>query len=398
MQKICFISLFCLSISSFAESSVKLTDKIVDFKDKGENALSLEVTSNIGYIDNFLYQDKDTSDTFFLSLNPSAYIGIQSDAQFLQIYTNINYFQFSEFEEDDHSNTQFAGKYQIKLSDKSRVYMSGGYQETFEYRGSGLTQGEAEIINTGDEFKNSFVNVGFKFGQLDSVAKLESILGQKKERYLTRRDETRELDYEENFFITNFDYVLSGKTYIATTFEYIDVEYDYSSELSREEYTGLVGLKWGATDISTFSVLVGYQHLTFEDALFEDDDSLRWRVDLNWSPLERLKIKIASARDTQASNQLEDSYRIVDSFSISTNYEVSERLKLTIAPRYSKDKSIYVSNSLTDNYLSLDFSVDYKFNDWFTVKGNYGFEDKDSDELGYDYERNLFSVSFNVNF
>jgi outer membrane protease len=266
----------------------------------------------------------------------------------------------------------------------------------YEKRGTGLSLGNGESLNKGDDIEVTKISGGYLFGQSDSVAKIKVEIGNLQSKYQTRRDTTYLLDKETGFFDVSFDYLLSGQSYLSSNIGFEKVESKNNAVLDNERYIALMGLKWQTTLISQFSFLLGYQAIKFENATFADDNAFKWRVDLNWHPINFTKIAFRTERDFEEANRLSDSYRVVDKYEFKLTSEISDFFQVVAILGMNKEQIVYQQDKEDEDYIFSQVQLNYQRTEWLSFFIKYEYNDLDSTESEYNYQRNSISIGFNA--
>jgi hypothetical protein len=367
-----------------------------DFSIESGNKLTANVTSEIGYISNFLYQNTSEQDTSYWKVTPNVFFQTQMKRHLLQFNTQISHVSFNEFMDDDHSNIMVSPKYHFKIDNNKTLSTSLSYKEQYEYRGTGVSFGEAESISTGDEFKNVELKMGYLYGHHDSVAKLKIEVGLLDFSYLTRRAITQQLDREETFSHLSFDYLLSGKSYLATDVEYREIRSPNNALLDKDKVVMLAGWKWQSTGITEFQALIGYQQIDFSAPELASDDGFKWQVNANWKPSTFSLLSLTSNRDFEEANRLSNSYRVVDRHKIELMNKFTDYFQASAAIGFRKEEVIYSNEVNEEHYSFYELSVNYQRNEWLRFYSRFVYSDMDATLEAEDYQRHSISVGFSV--
>lgn len=367
-----------------------------DFFLESGNKFTVKLFSEYGQISNFLHQNKDEESTRYIKIEPSVFIQTQLSRHLIQLEANISHYQFSEFGEDDHSNLSFKPKYFFKFDHNKTLFADFKLQEEYEYRGTGLSLGNATSLTTGDDKKRVATNIGYLYGQIDSVAKLKLSIGQEDFRYKTRRIKNQALDRVDHKANVSVDYLLSEKTYFAVDLTYIQSDFQHDKPLNKDEYALLVGMKWQSTAITQLQALVGYQRLFFEDQHLAGDNSFKWRFDMNWQPTLFSNININTQRDYETANRITERYRVVDSTNLKVTHQFTDYFQTSVAIGYKQEEIIYLDQTNNEDYLYSALKFNYQRNDWLTLFVGFTFTDLEASDDNLNNQRNSLSLGFSV--
>lgn len=391
MRTLLYIATIFTSSISFA-STLTQTENNFEFSFIEGNSFDISVSAELGYVDNFLNLSKDEESTGYTKLSPRTFLQVHDDKHLLQIAADAQSFSFDKFDEDNHSLLDFKGKYFYKLTRLHTLFGSAALSERFEYRGTGISKGQPTLFNSGNEYEDSLINVGYRFGSFDSVSKASLLIGQTEREYQTEKAITKVLDTTSEFAHISLDYLISSKTYISMSLEFEDVEYKFANEQSRSQKALLAGIKWESSELSYLTLLLGYEALKFDESTLSDSDIFKWRASYDWQPIDRLNIKFSSGRATDKSTTLTSNYVIKDNYGFTGIYNVSELTKLSVDFNYIDEEINFVDRSVSEKYISLRSQIGYKMNDWMTFYIKGMVENKSSDFSSYEYDKTLFSL------
>jgi len=360
------------------------------------NQFQLSLASEVGNVDNFLYSTENKKNTSFIKLSPRLFLQTEHERQLFNFSMNSSHTKYQNFSQDDNSNLALNSNYQYKFADNKTWFISTGLKESYELRGTGISIGAAEQLNKGDEKQSFAFTTGYLYGNTDSVGKLKIELGLSDDSYKTRREQTRILDKKSQFIKLSFDYLISGKSYLATDITYKHLASKFNSSQDKDKYTGLVGLKWQSNVITQVEALLGYQTIKFKDMSFDDDSVFKWRVNVHWSPLDSTKVIFGSERDSQEANRLLDSYRVVDNYKISVVTNFTDFFQSSINLSYLNEDVIFQDSNQKEAYVIGDIAFKYQRNEWLSVYLQYIYHDLDTNQAELSYQRNGISLGFSV--
>lgn len=375
--------LFMLNFSSLANES--------------GNELTLNVDTEIGTINNFLYSPESKESTSFVSFSPSINLKAQFERQLFKMDVQSEYKKYQDFSDDDHTNYRVAPEYQYKIAPNKTLYLSGLLNNRYEHRGTGLSLGDATSLKKGDELEIKDMQGGYIFGTEESVAKLNLSLGSSEKSNKTRREQTKTADFENQYLKVAFDYLMSGKTYLASDAGYEDVSYPYNPSLDKQKFSALLGMKWQKTEISQLAFLLGYQKIQFKNALFADNDAFKWRINFDWHPIHSTKVFFTTERNFEETTKLADSYRVVDTFNIRLSSDFSEQFNVQLTMGINDEEINYVASVENEKYIHVNFRLNYQRNSRLSFFLKYDFDDLNAKQHSYNYQRNSISVGINVN-
>jgi hypothetical protein len=385
------VLLCLLLVSSF---SVTAEDS---FNTQTGNVLQLGVDSEVGSIDNFLFDNTNERSSSYIKLAPKLFLQTQVEQHSLNLKAQTSHFKYQEFSSDDHSDFSINGEYQYKFSDNKALFFNAEMLNRYEHRGTGLSLGNADTLAKGDEKKDINFSSGYLFGQRDSVSQFKIELGVNSNEYITRRNETKILDKQSIYIKPSFDYLISGQSYLATEFVFNQLSFNYNPIQDKNKYVALAGIKWHSTAITELALLLGYQEIRFDQSTFADDNAFKWRVNVNWQPLYSTTINFNSGRDFQEANRLADSYRVVDNHQVNAQINFNDYWQASAGIGYKFEDIVFSNKVTSEDYLFTNFQLKYQRNEWLSLHILYIYSDLNAVETTLDYQRNSLSIGFSVN-
>jgi hypothetical protein len=361
-----------------------------------ENNLDLSVAAEAGYIDNFLYQTRKEQNTTFYKLSSNVAFASKSKQSAFDFDAKLDSYLFDEFKDDDHTDFSLNPEYQYKFSHNQRFYLSGHWLNSYTYRGTSLSLGEAESLIKGDKRQDIGGRLGFEYGNEDSQGRLNFEVSYSEGEFTTRRDVTNGLDNETLNVKSSFDYLLSGKTYLAFDVGYQMNDYANATALNRDSTTGLVGIKWQTTVISELSLLLGYQDLQFENSPLADDNAFKWRFDYTWRPSNFSTLHIASNRKFDETNRLNNSYRLAEIYQIDISHAFTDNISTFVAISFNNEDLITQGSRSKENYIHSSLEVKYRRSERFNFYLRYDYKSLDANYADIDYLYNNISLGVQV--
>lgn len=363
---------------------------------ESENKLEANLVTEAGYIDNFLFQDSNEQSTAYYMLSSNLALTSKTQHSAFDFEAQLTSHFFDKFENDDHSDFSLIPKYQFKFTQNQLISLSAFWLNSYTYRGTGLSIGEAENLSQGDEAEDVGAAIGYEYGTVESQGKLNFELSYHENNFTTRRDHTRALDTEILSFNTNFDYLLSGKTFLAFDLDYKVTQYPNNPINNRDTITGLIGLKWYTTVISELNFLVGYQQLKFQDSHLSDEGTFKWRLDYTWRPSAFTQIHIVSNRKFDESYRLISSYRLAQTQQLDLEHAFTEYLNIFATVGLNNEQFITIQNTREEDYIFATLALDYQYSDRLSVQLNYHYKSLQANTEEIDYLYNRFGLSIKV--
>ncbi|SEL38198.1 Putative beta-barrel porin 2 [Colwellia chukchiensis] len=377
--------LFTICASLCAGSAVAQTEL--------EHAFGFDLATEAGQIDNFLYQAHNPQSTTYYQLRSNLSYSYISEQSAFDFETNLTSHYFQQFQADNHTEFSLTPQYQFKFNHNQGLYLSALWHNQYHYRGTGLSQGQATLLTEGDEQVTTGVTAGYQQGSATSTARFTFDISYQASEFTSRRTNTLPLDTEITALKSSFDYLLSGKSYLALDVNYEITDYPNNPILNRDSITALMGVKWSTTAISDLSVLVGYQQLKFTQHSLADDDAIKWRFNYMWSPSDHSKVQLVSQRHFDASYRLTNSYRLTRSHQIDVEHSFTKQLSLLATVGVNYDQFISPTTRQKEDYYFTNTAIVYQFNHRLSMQLSYHYQSLTADIARFDYLHRRFGLS-----
>lgn len=363
---------------------------------ESDNNVALNVASEAGYIDNFLYQSSQEQTTAYFTLSSDLAFSSKSQQSAFDFDASIASHFFDKFSDDDHSDFSISPKYQFKLSQNQRLHISALWLNSYTYRGTGLSLGQAEDLSKGDVKENQGAGIGYEYGTLESQGKLNFDVTYSESAFTTRRTDTKRLDTEILNIKSSFDYLLSGKTFLAFDVDYKKTQYPNDPIINRDSLAGLVGVKWYTTVISELNLLVGYQQLKFEDKRLNADHAFKWRFDYIWRPSDFSEVHIRSNRHFDESYRLLSRYRLSQSHQIDIKHAFTGNWHALITVGLNNEKFISPETTETEDYIFSTLSLDFQHSERVSLQLSYHYKSLEAKADNIDYLHNRLALNIKI--
>lgn len=360
-----------------------------------QNSLDLNIAAKAGYIDNFLYQTDDEQSTAFYKLSSQLALESKRQQSIVSLDANIDSYFFDKFKDDDHSEFSLNPKYQYKITQNQAVNVSAHWDNSYVYRGTGLSLGELNNLKEGDKKENFGASFGFEYGTFDSQGRVNFEVKYGEGEFITRRAETSELDSDTLNIKSSFDYLLSGKTYMVFDVDYQIDDYPNDPIRNRDSLTALAGVKWQTTVISELSFLAGYQNLKFENSLL-DDDAFKWRFDYIWRPSDFTTMHLMSNRKFDKADRIASTYSLGEIYEIDIVHAFTEHVSINALVSYNSEKIVTLKSQRKENYWSSILGVNYQRTERLGFYLTYQNKSLDADYGDIDYLYNSVSLGVKV--
>ncbi|NMP33336.1 hypothetical protein HII17_17435 [Thalassotalea sp. M1531] len=361
------------------------------------NQLILNANASVATIDNFLYEQSGGDSTTEISLNPSVFLQAHNETHLGQFFGEVINRQYGDFDEDDHTDKSVLAKYFYKLASDHRAFVSLSFDEIYEFRGRGLTKGIASSVDKGDTVESTLINAGYQYGRVDSVSRLNALLGQKQIEYSTRKSLTQLYKNTRDFVLIDLDYLVGAKTYLSFSAEYNQYEYENNSALDKDVIYAIGGIKWKPSAASELDILIGTEQIKFNSNQ-SDESKFKWRLNYNWMPFDYFNFSISSGRATDTKAELGSDFKVSDSYTASANYKINEFFSYKISASLIASEISLEEQIRNEDSLRFLTGLQFRYSEKFNAYIDFSYNELESDVVQFEFDRSQITVGCNISF
>jgi hypothetical protein len=177
-----------------------------------------------------------------------------------------------------------------------------------------------------------------------------------------------------------------------TDIDYIDAM--GLDDQSSQQNTYLTGIEWVSSEQITSVFRLGYETRDFENSLFEEQDGLTYSLDFIWQPKSYTQVSFGAARGITESAIQGSAGIIRENYSIDLQHELTSSIALNSLLQYSEDDI----EDRTDTNTTFEVGLSYRAKDWLNISLSYALENRQSNNILFDYDAELIQLSFVATF
>jgi hypothetical protein len=199
-------------------------------------------------------------------------------------------------------------------------------------------------------------------------------------------------DSSENRGIFDFIYNFNRRNSIDLQYQYWQKDYEVSSDYASNQVKLIF-----RRQMRSFDLLVGagYQNRNYDDSALGSDGVFTYNVSLDGEILENRKAYATFRAEQNLNDQaFGNDYFIATRFGLSGGYEFTPKLSADALTSYQI--SDYQLTPRKDKTYTLSGSINYRFARWMAFNVAVGYETRDSNIFGLDYD-NTFVIA-RINF
>jgi len=348
-----------------------------------------------GYVDNLFRSAKNEKDTWQTVITPRLEAWLQDGVNTYALsYQAVDYRYYSS-KDDDYTDQQLGLDIHHEFTAKNTANAFAQYYDGHEERGTGLTDGFGQLIDTPVEYERATVGGDYTYGNLNSKGRLKLEAKTEEYDYQNFRNATQYRDRDEDTLNGTFFWAVGAKTDALLQVRYIDNEYGKTNldnpfgSLSSEELNYLVGMSWDATARVSGSAKIGVYDRSYESSAREDDDGFQWEVDLTYRPRTYSTIKLETSRFSQETNGLGDAIN-TEELKLAWDHNWSGRSSTYLGVRLANED--YSGTDREDERIDLEAKYNFAPKRWLDLGLGVRYEDRNSDLNFFEYTRSYYFV------
>lgn len=362
----------------------------------------VEVEAGGMHVQNFFYESGDGVDVLGYRARPSIVMargGTEAQLQLGSYLESTNYDLPSPLRHhlDFGANAAFGW---VPLS-KHRFDLGTDFVHGHDQSGLVRSQsGDPDFSrsNEPDEWDNTKLNLGYRYGGPGALAVSAISLGHRQREYTNNRSRTRVLDFVTRTLGYELAYTYTPKTSFLFDVDHSATDYEVFSPVigsrNGDSISARVGLRWAATGKTSGDVRVGVRSYALDSRARPSSEALTWKINVDWAPTSLAQLKFAAGKavsETFRDNALFIDTRTVD---LSWRQKWSQRFSTQAGVAYVN--SNFVGANRKDDNISANVGGDFLLLAGVAVFAGYSYRDRSSNEAlrGFDHAEARFGVKW----
>ena len=145
----------------------------------------------------------------------------------------------------------------------------------------------------------------------------------------------------------------------------------------------------GNTAKTSGSIKVGQYDREYDSIARDEDDGFSWEVDVFYKPRTYSIWNFETRRFSQETNGRGDA---IDTHEYAVRWDHDWSGRTSTHFEVIRSEEDYTGSFRADDLWYLEAKYKYSFRRWFDLSGGYRYEDRDTDEENFDYDRNTFFI------
>lgn len=371
----------------------------------GRFTLEPRLSVNVQQDDNLLKDDENEIDVTLTEYVPSLgaiYDGVLFDADVNYQFFSGTYDDSSQDDYDDHRlNAEFA----YQLTRRNKVDLYGYVFREHENRSTGDLDFDPNSVP--NEYDENQIGLKYTFGRAKAKGRVELFAESLDREYTNNENDTADEDREETLFGGAFFLRVSPRTSLFV--EYTNEDSNYLNDPDPSDITVPLGtldsttdqysagFKWQLAAKTTGQIKLGYISRKFDSSAREDFSGFSWDIRGDWNATSQSLIRFTTSRaDKDSDDGANGGY--IDQQYYSVDWEKKWGNKFTSTLSASLTEKEYIDYETTanagrdDSLLSYGLRFDYAVFRWLDIGLSAIYDDNDSSDDDFDYDRERITL------
>jgi len=349
------------------------------------------------YDDNIYATDVNEQDDFITTLGAAVAVNSNWSRHALNFSAGVKQFLYSDHTDENHLDWNVGTSGILDVTRNTQLAAGLSYAQLHEDRGDPNAVAAASEpteyslfsgnLSGTQRFNRLSVKLGGEFNQYE-YDDVDNVAGG-----IIDQDYRDRIETEETL---RFGYDVSPDTNVYLQGGINQREYDQTppvvlTDRSSDGYSAVVGSDFRLGDLFQGGIYGGYQEQNYSSSLYPSIDGPSYGASVEWymTPLTTVTFDAdASIEETTTAGA---SGYFSQSFGVRVDHELLRNILLNARLSYATDD--YEGVTRTDDTLRGGVGLDYLLNRNFSLGLDYAYTDKDSDQIGSDYKRNVVGIT-----
>lgn len=358
-----------------------------------------------GHNNNLYGTKNDTKSTRFTVVEPSFALNLDRAKSAYELKYVMRSNNYHSANDNNHIDHHFTAKSGFEFNARNRLVLDAGYHKL-----QSTSTDNADGLGKNDKWNTKNIGGVYTYGARSARTQVDFGLNYDELRYdNTRKDingvrVNKGSERDATAAVVTGYYAIAPKTKVLLEGRYTD--YDYKSNDARDSKNKalLAGVTWEATARTTGSVKIGREKKDYKKSTYSDKSTGMWEAGVTWAPRTYSTFSLNTRRGfDEGSNYTDldgDGYSTSSiktaSHSLAWNHKWLERLSSNVSFSYiDRDYQGREANR-DDTIKQYNLGLTYQARRWLDVGLGYTYRDNDSNIDNHDYNRNVYSITFNA--
>ncbi|MEM7027416.1 MAG: outer membrane beta-barrel protein [Pseudomonadota bacterium] len=366
-----------------------------------EGRIFPEFTLEEFYNDNLINAASNEIDTFGTFVQPKIGFEFEGSTGFLFGEYEISAAAHEASSQDDYVDQSAQLGFQYSPTSRISLGLSGEYLDTHDARGTGAAEGTGAVQTNPDEWRHLKFDGNFSYGAESAKGRFELDAGFINKDYENNRSTTAVRDREDTYGSGRFYYRLMPKTSLLLEGRAINFNYDTdsvgSASLDSTTSRVLFGVTWEGTYKTTGTAQIGYIRKDFDADARSTGEDISWEFGVEWQPRTYSTVTLNTSRDFNETNGT-GNFIITDSIDLGWSHNWTDRIRTTLSFRYAEDSFDQDTTGREDEKLAFGANIIYELRNWVEIGAGYDYDERESNDNTFDYEKNIANIFATIAF
>jgi len=365
------------------------------------------------HTDNLYNADTREKSSNIFVVNPGLRLDAGTATMRYVLDADIEAGEVSQDSDDDYVDLALTGQAVYQPNSRLKLDLFAGFKKDHDPRGTGRQDGGTSAAKEPDEYDQTDLGAEFIYGVADAKGQIILNLDYMDKEYTNNRlrtvnaatSGTRLFDRDEFGQSAAFKWRVGPKTTVLFEARNRDFDYDFTlpgtAKLDSDEQHYFVGVEWQATYKTTGALRVGHMRKDFDSSVRNDESGGSWEASITWRPRSYSAVNVTTGRTYGETNGTGDA-SLSDYFGVSWDHQWMERLSTSVSYDYSDTEYPGSQTATTrereDDLDTFAFEANYEARRWLTLGAGFEHIDNDSNNNGFDYDRNNVFVNARMQF
>lgn len=345
------------------------------------------VTAGLVANDNILAAESgERSDTLYV-LAPALIYRLPVGKHLLEIGYDGEYAAYDHYSTENYVDHNAAGELTLDLTPRLGIEAGAGYRWSHDRRGA---SGSQTLLSTEpDRWEESRLFGKLIYGRRTSRGQVAVAARSTGLRFTNNGQQGRDRDTQA--LAATFFYNLGAVTSASLELSRADVDYVSASDHRDSTETRLlIGAQWEMTGLTTGKLQLGGVEKDFDNAQERDFSGFTLTAEVTWEPRPTDRIDITVSREPRESTRATASYYIANSAAVSWSSALTDLVTFSASMEIQTDN---YSDDREDDLITAGYGLIYDLTDRLDVAGSYTLRSRDSNQIGLDYDVNVFMIT-----
>ena len=340
-----------------------------------------------GYNDNVTNRTNNKVSSSILVLRPELVAELRNQDNRYTLSYQGNYGHYASSSDDDYQHHEVWAAGDNYLTSRTRIGWGVGYLERTDPRGSTDRVG----AETPDRWHAPVVRALGIYGAPGSIGRIELEGSSMQKRYDNNRASTVAYDADLSTVSGRFFYRFMPKTSLLV--EARNTWANYKLSTSTADNTDLrlyAGIAWDVTAKTMGSIKLGRAYKKFDDASREDSSMASWEGGLRWSPITYSTFDLVTSRSPSEATGF-GNFVLNSATTLVWSHRWASYFSSRVNAGYIKSE--YDNTARTDHITNYGVGVFRELGRRMRAGVDWNFSERDSNQVGFDFKRNVMMLT-----